>query len=72
MIGKNVKRVDAYDKVTGRAKFTVDMIPRGCLAAKVFHAQIGNGIVTSIDTSEAEKLEGVVKVVITDTATTMG
>ena len=63
MIGKNVKRVDAYDKVTGRAKFTDDMVPRGCLVAKVYHAQIGNGIVTSIDTSEAESLEGVVKVV---------
>lgn len=63
MTGKSVKRVDAYDKVTGRAKFTDDMVPRNCLVAKVYHAKIGNGIVTSIDTSEAEKLEGVVKVV---------
>ena len=31
--------------------------------AKVLHATIGNGIVKSIDTSEAEALEGVVKVV---------
>lgn len=29
----------------------------------MLHASIGNGIVTSIDTSEAEALEGVVKVV---------
>ena len=63
MTGKSVKRVDAYDKVTGRAKFTDDMVPRNCLVAKVYHAKIGNGIVKSIDTSEAEKLEGVVKVV---------
>ena len=63
MIGKSVPRVDAYEKVTGRAKFTEDLIPPRCLIAKVLHASIGNGIVTSIDTSEAEALEGVVKVV---------
>ena len=27
MIGKSVPRVDAYDKVTGRAKFTDDIAP---------------------------------------------
>lgn len=63
MIGKSIPRVDAYDKVTGRAKFTDDLILDKCLVAKVYHATIGNGIVTSIDTSEAEALEGVVKVV---------
>lgn len=63
MIGKSIPRVDAYDKVTGRAKFTDDLILDKCLVAKVYHAAIGNGIVTSIDTSEAEALEGVVKVV---------
>lgn len=63
MIGKSVPRVDAYEKVTGRAKFTDDMILNKCLIAKVYHAAIGNGIVKSIDTSEAEALDGVVKVV---------
>ena len=63
MIGKSVPRIDAYDKVTGRAKFTDDLILDKCLVAKVYHAKIGNGIVKSIDTSEAEALEGVVKVV---------
>ena len=28
MIGKSVPRVDAYDKVTGRAKFTDDLVPQ--------------------------------------------
>ncbi len=63
MIGKSVPRVDAYEKVTGRAKFTEDLLPKRCLVAKVLHATIGNGIVKSIDTSEAESMEGVVKVV---------
>lgn len=53
MIGKSVPRVDAYEKVTGRAKFTEDLLPKRCLVAKVLHATIGNGIVKSIDTSEA-------------------
>ena len=63
MIGKSVPRVDAYEKVTGRAKFTEDLLPKRCLVAKVLHATIGNGIVKSIDTSETESMEGVVKVV---------
>ncbi len=63
MIGKSIPRVDAYDKVTGRAKFTDDLILDRCLVAKVLHSTIGNGIVTSIDVSQAEALPGVVKVV---------
>ena len=63
MIGKSVPRVDAYEKVTGRAKFTDDLILNKCLVARVYHAKIGNGVVRSIDTSEAEALDGVVKVV---------
>ncbi len=39
------------------------MAPANCLIAKVCHAKIGNGIVKSIDTSKAEALDGVVKVV---------
>lgn len=63
MVGKSIPRVDAYEKVTGRTKFTDDLILDRCLVAKILHSTIGNGIVTSIDTSEAEALPGVVKVV---------
>lgn len=62
-VGSSVVRVDAYDKVTGRAKFTDDLILNKCLVAKVFHASIGNGRVVRIDTSRAEAVPGVVKVV---------
>lgn len=62
-VGQSIKRVDAYEKVTGRARFTDDLILNRCLIAKVLHAPIANGIVTSIDTSGAEALDGVVKVV---------
>ncbi|HBE84834.1 MAG TPA: xanthine dehydrogenase molybdenum-binding subunit XdhA, partial [Lachnoclostridium sp.] len=33
------------------------------LVAKIYHSAIANGVVTSIDTSEAEKIPGVVKIV---------
>lgn len=61
-VGRPVVRVDAYDKVTGRAKFTDDLCPKPCLEAKIYHATIGNGVVKSIDTSEAEKVPGIVAV----------
>ena len=42
MTGKSIPRVDAYEKVTGRAKFTDDIAPAGCLVAKILHSTIGN------------------------------
>jgi xanthine dehydrogenase molybdenum-binding subunit len=62
-IGESVIRVDAYEKVTGRAKYTDDLADRNMLIAKVLHAAIANGRVTKMDISEAEKLPGVVKIV---------
>lgn len=63
VVGKSVTRVDAYEKVTGRAKFTGDMIPAGCLVGMVYHAEIAHGRVASIDISKAEAVKGVVKIV---------
>ena len=62
-VGKSIPRVDAYEKVSGRAKFTEDLMPKSCYVAKVLHSTIGNGRVVSIDTSKAEALPGVIKVV---------
>ena len=62
-IGKSVQRVDALDKVTGRAKYTDDLADKSALIAKIVHSTIAHGRVLSVDTSEAEKIEGVVKIV---------
>lgn len=62
-VGVSKKRIDAFDKVTGRAKFTEDLADKNCYVAKVFRSTIANGVVKSIDTSEAEKIPGVVKIV---------
>ena len=61
-VGTKAKRVDAFDKVTGRAKFTEDLCPRDALVAKVLHSTIAHGYVRAIDISEAEKIPGVVKI----------
>lgn len=62
-IGKSVPRVDALDKVTGRAKYTDDLADKSALIAKIVHSTIAHGRVLSVDTSEAEKIEGVVRIV---------
>ncbi len=61
-VGKKVTRVDAYDKVIGRTKYTDDLCDKSAYIAKVLHSTIAHGRVVSIDTSEAEKIPGVVKV----------
>ncbi len=61
-VGQEVKRVDAYAKVTGEAKYTADLEPRDILHGRVVHSTIANGIVKSIDVSEALKVPGVVKI----------
>lgn len=62
-VGVSEKRVDAFDKVTGRAKYTDDLADRSALIVKVLRSTIAHGLVKSIDTSEAEKVPGVVKIV---------
>ncbi|HPF53595.1 MAG TPA: xanthine dehydrogenase molybdenum-binding subunit XdhA [Clostridia bacterium] len=62
IVGKSVPRVDAPDKVTGRAMYTDDLADKGALIIKIVHSTIANGIVKSIDISEAMQVEGVVKV----------
>ena len=62
-IGTSMKRVDAYEKVTGGAKYTADLTPENFLVAKVVHSTIANGLVKRFDLSEALAVPGVVKIV---------
>ena len=61
-IGQAVTRHDARDKAMGRIKYTDDMCDKGALIIRVLHSTVANGIVKKIDTSEAEKIPGVVRV----------
>jgi len=62
-IGKSVLRTDAYDKVTGRAQFTADIKLPGMLYARILRGEHGHAKIISIDTSEAEAMPGVRKIV---------
>jgi len=61
-VGQNKPRVDAYDKASGRAKYTGDLCGRNALTARLVHSQTAHGMVTAIDTAAAEKVPGVVKI----------
>ena len=63
-VGKSLPRVDAADKVTGRAKYTADLLFENVLYGKILTSPIAHGRILSIDTSQAEKLPGV-KLVLT-------
>ncbi|MCK5208765.1 MAG: molybdopterin-dependent oxidoreductase, partial [Cyclobacteriaceae bacterium] len=58
-VGKPVKRYDAVAKVTGKAKFTMDMQLSGMLYGKFLRANTPHAKVRSIDTIKAKNLPGV-------------
>ena len=59
VIGKSVQRIDALDKVTGRAKYGIDLRVDGMLYAKLLRSPYPHARVTSIDTKKAESHPGV-------------
>ncbi len=61
-VGKSVPRVDAFDKATGRAKYTDDLCDRNALVTRIVRSTIAHGYVKSVDISEAEKVPGVVRI----------
>ena len=62
LVGRSEVRVDAFDKVTGRTKYYEDRMPGDALYVRIKHSTIAHGFVKNIDTSCAEKIPGVVKV----------
>src|SRR5579883_2316646 len=64
VVGQRVKRVDALDKVTGRAKYTADLKLPGMLYGAFLRSPHAHARIKRIDTSKAEALPGV-KAVLT-------
>lgn len=60
-VGKSVIRVDAYSKVTGKALYPQDIYMDDMLYAKTLRSKLPHAYI-KIDTSEAEKVEGVVRI----------
>ncbi len=65
-IGKNIKRKESWDKVTGKAKYADDLPVVDTLAARLLTGTCAHARILSIDTSKAAALKGV-KAVLTGT-----
>ncbi len=61
-VGVSIPRVDAADKVTGRATYTADIYLPNMLYGKILGSPIAHGKVKRIDTSKAAALPGVVAI----------
>jgi len=61
-VGQSKVRVDAFDKATGRAKYTDDLCDRSALVTKIVHSTIAHGMVKAVDTAAAEQIPGVVRI----------
>ena len=62
IVGKSVQRLDAFAKVTGRAKYTEDFFERDMLVGKVLRSPHAHAQVKAIDAARAKALPGVVAV----------
>lgn len=62
-INRPVKRLDVWEKVTGRAKYGADLRFEGMLYAKGVYATDPHAKIVRIDTSKAEAMQGVAAVI---------
>ncbi len=62
-VGRSLPRLEARDKVTGRAEYTHTMRLPGMLHAKIFRSTVAHGRIRSIDTRAAKAVPGVHRVV---------
>jgi len=64
IVGKSVQRLDAIEKVTGRARYSEDFFERDMLVGKVLRSPHAHAIVKSVDVSKALALPGVEAVLL--------
>ena len=58
-IGARVPMIDGPEKVTGRAKYTADLLTPAMLAGRIFRSPYAHAEILDVDISEAAKLPGV-------------
>ena len=63
IIGKALPRVDAFERVSGKAEFTYDVILPDMVYGATLRCPHAHANVKSIDTSAAEKMPGVVAII---------
>ncbi len=62
-IGAYVPMVDGPDKVSGRAKYTADILEPGLLAGRIFRSPYSHGEILDVDVAAAATLPGVIAIV---------
>jgi 4-hydroxybenzoyl-CoA reductase subunit alpha len=62
-IGFYVPMIDGPEKVSGRAKYTADILQPGMLAGRIYRSPYSHGEIVEVDVSEALKIPGVRAVV---------
>lgn len=62
-VGRSVTRLEARAKVSGRAQYVHNMKLPGMLYGKIFRSRIPHGKIVRIDTSAAQSVDGVFRVI---------
>jgi 4-hydroxybenzoyl-CoA reductase subunit alpha len=62
-IGTHVPMIDGPEKVSGRAKYTADLLVPGTLAGRIYRSPFSHAEILDVDISRALKLAGVMAVV---------
>src|SRR6202047_2405072 len=65
-IGRSLPRLEAREKVTGRAEYTHNLRLPGMLFGRIFRSTVAHGRIRSIDTSAAKAVPGVYRVVTSE------
>lgn len=63
VVGKRLPRIDGYDRVSGAATYTSDVLLPGMLYGAILRCPHAHAIVKTVDTAEAEKMPGVLSVI---------
>jgi CO/xanthine dehydrogenase Mo-binding subunit len=63
VVGKGLPRLDGYDKVSGTARYTFDVTYPNLAYAKTLRSSKPHAIIKNINTTEAEKLPGVLDII---------
>lgn len=59
IVGKGIAKIDAINIATGKPVYTEDLAFKNALVVKILHSPYAFAKIKSIDTSKAEKLQGV-------------
>jgi len=59
VVGKREPMLDAWEKATGRARFTDDLVLPGMLYGKILRSPLAHAKILHVDLSKAEKVAGV-------------